>query len=144
MTLCFGPKTTMKKNKPVDIDLHLKYLCPNCGATCWLSLRECKTVGYINVCDMCHDTFKVKTIDKITIQYKNHKKPVEKSIEKNQNTNIIFDPDTRLKSISSLVGYGFTQKEASELVDDTFDIFKTNDIGILVKESLKLFGAKNG
>lgn len=130
----------MKKIKPVDIDLHLKYLCPNCGAICWLSLRETKTVGYISVCDICHDTFKVKTIDKITIQYKHNKKTTEKT----QNTNIIFDPDTRLKSISSLVGYGFTQKEASALVDDTFDIFKTNDIGILVKESLKLFGAKNG
>jgi hypothetical protein len=133
----------MKKIKPIDIDLHLKYLCPNCGAICWLSLRESKTVGYINVCDICHDTFKVKTIHKITIQYKNNKS-VGKAIEKNQKTSIIFDPDTRLKSISSLVGYGFTQKEASELVDDTFDIFKTNDIGILVKESLKLFGAKNG
>ena len=133
----------MKKIKPIDIDLHLKYLCPNCGAICWLSLRESKTVGYINVCDICHDTFKVKTIHKIIIQYKNNKS-VGKAIEKNQKTSIIFDPDTRLKSISSLVGYGFTQKEASELVDDTFDIFKTNDIGILVKESLKLFGAKNG
>lgn len=137
----------MKKIKPIDIDLHLKYLCPNCGAICWLSLRESKTIGYIHVCDMCHTTFKVKTIDKITIQYKNTKKSTDKPTaekERDKVSNIIFDPDTRLKSISSLVGYGFTQKEASELVDDTFDIFRTNDIRILVKESLKLFGAKNG
>lgn len=134
----------MKKIKPVDIDLHLKYLCPNCGAICWLSLRETKTVGYISVCDICHDTFKVKTIDKITIQYKHNKKQIEKPIEKNEKTTIIFDPDTRLKSVDSLVKYGFTNKEASELVQDAFDIFKTNDIAILVKESLKLFGAKNG
>lgn len=134
----------MKRIKPVDIDLHLKYLCPNCGAICWLSLRETKTVGYISVCDICHDTFKVKTIDKITIQYKHNKKQIEKPIEKNEKTTIIFDPDTRLKSVDSLVKYGFTNKEASELVQDAFDIFKTNDIAILVKESLKLFGAKNG
>lgn len=134
----------MKKIKPVDIDLHLKYLCPNCGAICWLSLRETKTVGYISVCDICHDTFKVKTIDKITIQYKHNKKQIEKPIEKNEKTTIIFDPDIRLKSVDSLVKYGFTNKEASELVQDAFDIFKTNDIAILVKESLKLFGAKNG
>lgn len=142
--MCFGQKIKMKKIKPVDIDLHLKYLCPNCGAICWLSLRETKTVGYISVCDICHDTFKVKTIDKITIQYKHNKKQIEKPIEKNEKTTIIFDPDTRLKSVDSLVKYGFTNKEASELVQDAFDIFKTNDIAILVKESLKLFGAKNG
>ena len=144
MILCFGQKIKMKKIKPVDIDLHLKYLCPNCGAICWLSLRETKTVGYISVCDICHDTFKVKTIDKITIQYKHNKKQIEKPIEKNEKTTIIFDPDTRFKSVDSLVKYGFTNKEASELVQDAFDIFKTNDIGTLVKESLKLFGAKNG
>ena len=144
MILFFGQKKKMKTIKPVDIDLHIKYLCPNCGAICWLSLRESKTIGYISVCDICHDTFKVKTIDKITINYRDNKRSIEKQVEQNKKTNIIFDLNARLKSISSLVGYGFTQKEASELVDDTFDIFKTNDIGILVKESLKLFGAKNG
>lgn len=132
----------MKRIKPVDIDLHLKYLCPNCGAICWLSLRESQTPRYISVCDICNNRFRVKTIDKITIKYK--EKTVVKNEEQITSPEIIFDNDVKTKSINSLVTYGFTKTEASELVQDAFDIFKTNDIGILVKESLKLFGAKNG
>lgn len=128
----------MKRIKPIGVDLHLKYICPHCHAVCWLSLKETQIPNYINVCDLCQESFKVKTIEKISLKYKqstNHS--TKKQIP-------ILDESIKQRTIDSLVNYGFTKSEASDLIQETFDIFKTNDIAILVKESLKLFGAKNG
>lgn len=133
----------MKKIKPVDIDLHLKYLCPNCGAIVWLSLKETQTPRYISVCDICNNSFKVKTIDKITIKYQELKKTQQETQQK-QPVKTLLNPEIKEKAITALVSYGFTKTESTELLQDAFDIFQTNDIGILVKESLKLFGVKNG
>lgn len=133
----------MKKIKPVDIDLHLKYLCPNCGAIVWLSLKETQTPRYISVCDVCNNSFRVKTIDKITIKYKELTKQ-KKETEQQEPVKILLNPEIKEKAINSLISYGFTKAESAELLQDAFDIFQTNDIGILVKESLKLFGVKNG
>jgi len=128
----------MKRIKPIDIDLHLKYICPHCHSICWLSLKETQIPKFIVVCDVCNESFKVKTIDKVSIKYKT------KQESKKTTKNIVLDESIKNKSIDALVNYGFTQKEASELIQETFDVFKSNDIGTLVKESLKLFGVKNG
>jgi DNA-directed RNA polymerase subunit M/transcription elongation factor TFIIS len=133
----------MKKIKPVDIDLHLKYLCPNCGAIVWLSLKETQTPRYISVCDLCNNSFRIKTIDKITIKYKELTKQKKETVEE-EPVKVLLKQDIKEKAINSLVSYGFTKTESAILLQDAFDIFQTNDIGILVKESLKLFGVKNG
>lgn len=133
----------MKKIKPVDIDLHLKYLCPNCGAIIWLSLKETQTPRYISVCDICNQSFRVKTINKITIKY-NESPKNKPEIKQKEPKKVLLNQEIREKVINSLVAYGFTKTESEELAQDAFDIFQTNDIGILVKESLKLFGVKNG
>lgn len=133
----------MKKIKPVDIDLHLKYLCPNCGAIIWLSLKETQTPRYISVCDICNQSFRVKTINKITIKY-NESPKNKPEIKQEEPKKVLLNQEIREKVINSLVAYGFTKTESEELAQDAFDIFQTNDIGILVKESLKLFGVKNG
>lgn len=128
----------MKKIKPSGIDLHLKYLCPECHSCSWLSLKEAQTPNYIIVCDVCDTRFKIKTIDGFQINY------VDKISKTKFVTKPQLDIDIKQKCIQTLKSYGFTEIEASGLIDDTFEIWQTSDISTLVKESLKLFGVKNG
>ena len=65
-------KQKKKLLKPIDHDVHLKYRCPECSIDHWLSLREAQTSGFIIVCE-CSNVFKVRTVDKIVVKYKDKK-----------------------------------------------------------------------
>lgn len=71
-------KQKKKLLKPIDHDVHLKYRCPECSIDHWLSLREAQTDGFIIVCE-CSNVFKVRTVDKIVVKYKDKK--IKRSIK---------------------------------------------------------------
>ena len=132
-------KTKMKKNqKPIDIDLHLKYRCPDegCGAEHWVSLKEARTPKFIVVC-YCGNKFSVKTIDKCKISYA--------KIKNSQATSEpLAIPQKILEScIKIMCGFGFDKKESEELLIAYYLKDPINDAVTLVKKTISSIGVEN-
>jgi inorganic pyrophosphatase/exopolyphosphatase len=84
--------------------------------------------------------FKPKQIKNIKIIY-------EKPISKRKKTEDIIDSipvDLLNQCAKVLSGYGFDLDEAKELIKQSYNSCKTNDVGSLIKNVLKSFGEKNG
>lgn len=135
--------TQKKKNKPVEFDIHLKYLCQKCGQDHWLSFKESSTFNFKIVCD-CGYTFKVKRTVGFKIKY---------STTKNKSTNrkTATSPKQEIpvdllnKSAKIVISYGFTMTEAKDLIQKSYASNPVNNVLALVKQSLELLGAeKNG
>lgn len=140
MTLFFGLKmnTILKKNqKPIEYDIHLKYRCPNsnCEQIHWLSLLEAKTKNFKVVCD-CGCVFKPKQIDNIKLLYTK----ASNKIKEKKTDNHTIDKHLLLKTTQILIGYGFTQQEANDLIVKTYNKSPTTDCGTLVKNCLIFLG----
>jgi hypothetical protein len=146
---------TKKKNlKPISSDVHFKYRCPNSDCTIehWLSIKETQTKDFKVVCD-CDTIFQPKKISKIKILYSKPKTkkeiPVDTEIVNKKpelaDREIVKIPiDLLDRSAKILSTYGFTDKEARELLVDAYDKIKTENIGNLVKYTLETFGGKHG
>lgn len=119
----------IKNQKPHSIEANLKYLCPNpeCGLDHWLSLREVQTPKYRVVCE-CGQVFRPKLISELKIVYSQIKKKPE--IKQEICENILN------KVVVALEPYGFSQHESSELVKKAYAKNPTNNIGLLIKNSL--------
>lgn len=129
-----------KKNlKPIEYDLHFKYLCPNpsCCFPHWLSLRETQTKNFKVVC-VCDTIFGVKKIDRIKIRYAEKNKPaepVQPSPPLPQKNSVSYVD----KAICLLKTYGFDHSEASDMVKKCVSDFPDIvDHVTLVKHSLFL------
>lgn len=126
----------IKNQKPISLDVHLKYRCPNrdCGYEHWLSLLETQTKNFKVVCE-CGILFKPKVIDNIKIIYKKKKKEQEqpKPIEKTTsqlNTQLIN------QAALSLVSLGFSKEEAIDLLQKTYIKQPIDDLSLLIKQTL--------
>ena len=124
-------KKIVKRQKPIEHDIHLKYKCPTCDQHHWLAFREAKTKNFKVVCS-CKTTFSPVQINKFKISYAVLKKekliipashmPVyqkqEKIIEdKTPVVQQIDVPENILEEcVMLLSNYGFTKKESSVLV----------------------------
>jgi hypothetical protein len=145
---------TIKTNlKPISLDAHFKYRCPSseCTIEHWLSLGETKTKNFKVVCD-CGTIFSPKRISKIKIVYRTTRKAA-KAIEPIE----VVEPKATIqtespkipvelleKSVKILSVYGFTDKEAKELLINSYNKCNTSDIASLVKFTLETFGGKHG
>jgi hypothetical protein len=119
----------ISNQKPIEYDVHLKYLCKKCSQIHWLSLKESSTKHFKVVCD-CGNVFGVKRTSRIKILY-------SKVAKTSTTTKSPPIPDSLLsQGIGVLLSYGFTKKEASELLEKTYMLHPTQDIASLVKESL--------
>lgn len=135
---------TLKNQKPIDIDVHLKYLCPNtnCGYSHWLSLKETQTKNFKVVCD-CGTVFLPKSIKKLKVVYCATKKIFEK---KTKNVITIAKEDSDIsqelldKAKKTLIAYGFDAIEAESLIKDSYKQKPEQDCVKLVKNTLVLFG----
>ena len=143
-------KTKKTKLKPIDIDVYLKYRCPNsdCNIDHWLSLKETKTKNFKVVCD-CGTVFKPKKIAKLNIVYDNKHTttPIVEStkvVVKDHEQEKSSIPQDLLEKASKILSiYGFTDKESSEMVSEAYRQTQQTDIGILIKFILSSFGATN-
>lgn len=118
--------------KPHEIDLSLRYICPNteCQLDHWLFLREAKTPNYLVVCE-CGTSFSPKTISKLKIVYSN------KDEKKNTSPNI----DTTLDDcVSTLITYGFDEDESRDLVSRAYNKCGSISKTLVIKTALEIFG----
>lgn len=132
--------TILKKNqKPIEYDIHLKYRCPNsnCEQIHWLSLLEAKTKNFKVVCD-CGCIFKPKQVSNFKLLY--NKQPKPSKIQHNKSDETQIDQTLLQKTIQILIGYGFTQQEANDLIVKTYSKSPTTDCATLVKNCLIILG----
>jgi hypothetical protein len=125
----------IKKNqKPTDYDIHLKYLCPDCGYSHWISFLESSTKNYKIVCD-CGCVFKVKRTQSFKVKYSTKIQP---AVKDKIVSNKIISQDVLSKASTVLINYGFTKNEAIDLIKQSFDKNSDQDISSLVKTALEL------
>jgi Holliday junction resolvasome RuvABC DNA-binding subunit len=118
--------------KPIEYDIHLKYICKKCGDIHWLSFKEASTKNYKIVCD-CNNVFKVKRVKDFKVKYHSIL-PKAKTQVVSTNSIPIDLLDDAVKYLATL---GFTNSEAKNLVNKIYNEFPTNDVGLLVKKSLE-------
>ena len=131
-------KTKKKKEKPIEIDAHFKYRCPNndCGCLHWLSLKEAKTQNFKIVCD-CGSVFKPKRIKTLEIIFEQNPVVKTEQIKPNQQK---VDFDLIKICVSVLVGYGFTGAESEELLIKCHKQKPDLESADLIKFALQSFG----
>ena len=133
----------MRNQKPINLDVHLEYVCPNnkCLSIHWLSLLEAQTKNFKIVCD-CGKIFYPKRVKDIKVLYHKHKKPIENKPE----SQVQPEPDYNFidDAISTLIRFGFDKTEASDMINYQYEQTKETNPATLVKLSLGFFGVKNG
>ena len=131
--------------KPIEHDIHLKYRCAKCGQDHWLSYLEASTEQFKIVCH-CGKVFVVKRLGGFKLKYF-EKSPVIIPVVESVSPVVIEPPaiekpkipvDLLNKSVSLLIGYGFTQTEARELLNSSYEQNPIDDYASLVKQTLKL------
>jgi hypothetical protein len=132
-------KKKIKNLKPTEINLHLKYKCPECQIEHWISLDEAKTTGYMIVCD-CKTKLKVKPIKTIRILYKTNKTTKAKPEKIDQSMPVVLLENC----VKILVSYGFSAKESKTLVEESYKKNSVNDALIIIKDILANIGGTNG
>lgn len=128
-----------KNIRPIQLDINLKYQCPNtnCDNYHWLSIKEVRVKNFKVVCD-CGTIFNPKQIDKLKLSYSKFSKT------KTLNSDSPELPiDLRDKCVTILVDYGFTRKEAIDLITKTFKLNNSTDVGFLIKQTLLSLGEKD-
>lgn len=125
---------TKKSQKPISLNLHLKYRCPNkdCGYDHWLSLKETQTKSFKVVCD-CGCVFSPKRIDTVKVKYC---KPIIKTTPQTVSHNsIVLD-----KCIKALMNYGFSKDESQNLASKAHNMTGSEDLSLVMKKCLQLIG----
>lgn len=114
-------KTKIRKVKPVDTDIHFKYICPNseCLDVHWLSLKESQTSHFRIVCD-CGEIFTPRRIENISINYV---KP-----QKNKTVSLNFDD-----AINTLIKFGFSSSESKKMIEEEYNKTGETNQASLVK-----------
>ena len=131
--------STIKKIKnlrPIDVDVNLKYVCPNCCLEHWVTLKQVQYSKFVIVCD-CDVILKPKTVEKIRTVY--HKKNVKSKIDETT-----IDPKLLNVCCRTLETYGFGKEESVILVKKAYLDTKSIEAAVLIKHSLSNFGEKNG
>jgi hypothetical protein len=130
--------TKNKSLKPISLDAQFKYKCTNvdCEAEHWLFLNQVKVKNFKLVCD-CGIVYKIRRIENIKPVY--IKKSKQPTIVNETQT---VESNTRYldKAYRILEHYGFSKKEAVDLIDKVHNITECNDPLILVKDAMKIFG----
>jgi Holliday junction resolvasome RuvABC DNA-binding subunit len=114
----------------------------DCGSEHWLSLKECQAENFKVVCD-CSKIFKPKRIKNINIEYITKLKTenntnIKPEISEHQQPQL--DSNILDKGCDLLVQYGFTRKESENLLIESYKNSNINDVTLLVKQALELFG----
>jgi hypothetical protein len=123
---------TKKNQKPTDYDIHLQYRCPECCNIHWLSLLETSTKNFKVVCD-CGCVFSVKRTTGFKLKY------ITKQIKPKETKPPPSIPEDLLnRAIEALLPYGFTKNESKELLSKAYANQQTNDIGLLIKNTLEI------
>lgn len=129
-----------KIQKPIEIEAHLKYQCPRCNQSHWLSLNEAKTKNFKIVCD-CKKVFIPKRISKLDIVYSTNIKSKEKLVKPISESKI--DKALKDKCVKALIDCGFSSSESDDLIENAYSEINCDDPVSLVKKAISIFGVKN-
>ena len=127
----------IKNLKPISLDAQFKYRCTNteCESEHWLFLNQVQVKGFKLVCD-CGNVYKIRQITNIKTQFsKKNQKPTTESEIVDE-----VEPEYLKKAYKILETYGFSNKEAINLVNKVYDLTNQNNPLLLVKDALKIFG----
>ena len=131
----------IKSLKPISLDAQFKYRCTNseCESEHWLFLNQVQVKGFKLVCD-CGNVYKIRQITNIKTQYS--KKTTKPRTESNKSSETVakVEPEYLKKAYKILENYGFSNKEAVDLVNKVYDLTNQNNPLLLVKDALKIFG----
>jgi len=133
--------TKIKSLKPISLDAQFKYRCTNtdCESEHWLFLNQVQVKGFKLVCD-CGNVYKIRQIENVKIQYsKKTQKPITES-NKSSEIATKVEPEYLKKAYKILETYGFSNKEAVDLVNKVYDLTNQDNPLLLVKDALKIFG----
>lgn len=124
--------------KPIEYDIHLKYICQRCGQTHWLSINEASTRKFKVVC-FCGLVFGIKRVkDFKLIYHKKTPKAIETKKSKPEQKSIpVISNDLLNQTIEVLVKYGFTKTEAKNLIIKSYQNLPTDNPIELVKQTLE-------
>lgn len=148
MTLYFGLKMKtkiLKNKKPIELDVHCKYICDICDTKHWLSLLETQTKNYRLVCS-CGSIIRPKRIKTVKVLYAKKKNSSKKSTAVNAVNSNTISSDLLNKAVATLSTYGYDRTEAAELAEKCFQLDPTQNFGKLIKSILVHIGSeiKNG
>ena len=137
-------KQKKKLQKPIEHDIHLKYICKKCGLPHWLSFKEASTKNFKVVCD-CGYVFGVKRILDFKLKFVQETELKTNNIihESEKTDHQTISKDLLDKAIGVLIPYGFTQKEANELIIKSYAHCPNNEITSLVKQVLESLRSEN-
>lgn len=121
-------KKLSKSQKPIEHDIHLRYLCTQCGQSHWLSYAEASTKNYKIVCH-CGHIFGVRLVTGFKLKYHRIK-------PKNKPATITIPKDLLIKGINQLKSYGFTDSESKDLLTNVYAAHPTDDLASLIKQTL--------
>lgn len=132
---------TLKNQKPIEHDIHLKYLCQQCGQTHWLSFLEASTKNFKVVC-YCGNTFKVKRVAGFKLKYANIKK--KPTVVQNTPDPMASDSATEQEipvdllnnCAKILISYGYDKQESIELISSAYRKNPVDSVSSLVKQTL--------
>lgn len=158
MTPINHPTQLIKNLKPLEIEAHLKYRCPNCEILHWISLKEASTKGFIVVCE-CNSILKPKLITDLRIKYQpkntkiktEAKEVVEQPPVVTQSEEPAVEISPRLVPPKELFdscrpvlqNYGFTASEANDLIDSTYQDHNNCSLTNFIKHCLKNIPLEN-
>ena len=132
--------TKIKSLKPISLDAQFKYRCTNtdCESEHWLFLNQVQVKGFKLVCD-CGNLYKIRQIENVKLQYSKKIKKTQK--EPNDSSEVVtkVQPEYLKKAYKILENYGFSNKEAVDLVNKVYDLTNQDNPLLLVKDALKIF-----
>jgi hypothetical protein len=146
-------KKKIKNLKPIEYDIHLKYLC-RCGQHHWLSYNEASEKDFIIVCE-CQTLLRVKPLSGIIVKYKENKKSnkintsnTKKTEQTNNKTDVVDNhekhrelPENLVNACSNLlITFGYSKKEAIELIKNFYSKNKDIEYSKFVKSLLSSIG----
>lgn len=135
----------MKHQKPIDHDVHLKYLCNKCGSIHWLSFKEASTDQFKIVCD-CDNIFTVRRVSGFKIKYfdqENKPKIQKEKLESSPKTSKQIPEFLLAQTIKALIPYGFTSAEAREIIVKSYNEQPNDNPLLLVKQTLASLRSTN-
>lgn len=129
----------LNNQKPIEHDIHLKYICVQCGQAHWLSMSEASTKRFKIVC-LCGNIFGVKRVKdfKLLFHKKNKTQEIKLSTEENS-IKQIFNISTELleQTMGILIGYGFTKTEARKIIEESYKSCPVDSVSGLIKQILE-------
>lgn len=137
--------------EPVEADINLKYKCPSCGSEHWLSHKETKIHDFKVFCEICENILTPKPVKSITVNFieqqqkqqenKQQQRKEEQKEEEEEEKQTVSDLDFISEAENALIGFGFTKREAKEMIALEYKKTGEKNPAKLVKFSLDLLGA---